>query len=161
MPLPVNIDELINGKSVERKKIEFNSIHPSFLSFKDFFEQVNVQAGAQANVLIIHNLDEIIDLYEKFGAQVSAQVNEQVNNTVKLEKKQNLIKILKFAVTEKNKKDILLHLNLTNSYNNYKNYVFSLNKLGLVELKIKDKPKSPNQKYKTTAKGLTLLEILK
>ena len=136
------------------------AIHPSFLSFDSFFEQVSVQAGAQANLLIIHNLDEIIDLYEKFGAPVSAQVNEQVNNAVKPIKKANLIKILVLAISEKSRYEITSELNIGNHFKNYKNYILPLIDLGLLEMKIKDKPSSPNQKYITTKKGLTLLEIL-
>ncbi len=136
------------------------AIHPSFLSFDSYFEQVSVQAGAQANLLIIHNLDEIIDLYEKFGAQVSAQVNEQVNNAVKPIKKANLIKILVLAISEKSRYEITSKLNIGNHFKNYKNYILPLIDLGLLEMKIKDKPSSPNQKYITTKKGLTLLEIL-
>lgn len=136
------------------------TIHHSFLSFENLFEQVSVQTGEQANLLIIHNIDEIIAFYEQNSEQAGEQVNLQIDSAVKPEKKQNLIRILSFCKTEKSKTDILASLNLSNSYKNYKYYVFSLIKLGLLELSIKDRPSSPNQKYITTKKGLILLEIL-
>ncbi|HEY5536241.1 MAG TPA: RNA-binding domain-containing protein [Ignavibacteria bacterium] len=124
------------------------------------WEQVSVQVSEQANLAIINNIDEILKAYEEFGEQVSEQVREQVKNKVNINKLDNLIKILTYSQNEHIKEDILANIGLGKSYLNYKRYVFPLVNQDLLCLTIPDKPKSPNQKYKTTEKGLKLLEIL-
>lgn len=123
-------------------------------------DYVRVQVSVQANLFIINNLDEILTLYNSLGEQVGVQVREQVGVQVPSEKIKNLINILKSCQIPKKRVEILHFLKLTNHPKNYKSNVVPLIENGLLETTVPDKPKSSNQKYRTTEKGNLLLNIL-
>jgi len=77
---------------------------------------------------------------------VGEQVSEQV------------IKILEFCKTERKKREILNHLNLSPAYTNYKRYILPLLQNGLLAFTIPDKPRSRSQKYKITESGFAALK---
>lgn len=139
-------------------------IHPSFIKMIES-EQVNVQVSEQAKLLIIKNLDEIIaNLYtlnEQAFEQAVEQVKEQVQTNAREVSKQNLVKILSYAETEKSREQILSYINLSDNYGNYKNYIYPLLEQELLNKTLPSVKTSPNQKYKTTEKGKKLLKILK
>ncbi|MGA1865192.1 MAG: RNA-binding domain-containing protein [bacterium] len=136
-------------------------IHPEFLKEDLAGTQVRVQVSEQANLLIINNIEEILSKYEIFGEQVGEQVRKQVEERIKPLKKNNLIKILSFTKTKHSRNEILMQIDLSDSYKNYQNYIFPLVSLDLLMLTIPDKPNSPNQQYKTTEKGIKLLRLIK
>jgi ATP-dependent DNA helicase RecG len=69
-----------------------------------------------------------------------------------------LAKIIMFIGNASQKReDILKNIGLSNQTLNYRTYVEPLEKAGLVEKTIKDKPKSPNQKYALTDRGKSLI----
>ncbi len=90
------------------------------------------------------NDDESLTVHPE--ARVSEQVSEQV------------IQILEFCKTERNKQEILNHLNLSPAYRNYKRHILPLLQNGLLAFTIPDKPKSRSQKYRTTGSGLAVLK---
>ena len=76
--------------------------------------------------------------------QVSDQVADQVSD------KNIPQKILQFCVQEKSKKEICRHLGYSNLTYFSRKYLSPLLKSGQLELTLPDKPKSQNQKYRTT-----------
>ncbi len=130
-------------------------IHPNFLTR----EQVSVQVSEQANFFLINNLDEILNSLYTFGKQISVQVREQVKSSVPPQKIKTLLNILELCRAPQTRKNILTFLHLTNHPKNYETNILSLVGNELLEMTIPDKPKSPNQKYRTTEKGKKLLEI--
>ncbi|MBK7105536.1 MAG: putative DNA binding domain-containing protein [Ignavibacteriae bacterium] len=154
---PVPIFETDDNRTYFKTTLK---IHPKF-EYKDLKSvQVSVQVSEQANLLLINNLDEILNNLDTFGEQVSEQVRAQVSIKTKPNKKENLIKILKYTLLEKSRSDILKELSLSDNYRNYHNYIFPLLEINVIAQTMPQKPQSPKQKYIVTDKGKRLLEIL-
>lgn len=139
-------------------------VHPSFSSREQAGEQVRIQVREQGKYLLINDLDNILTAYDLEKEQVREQVNEQVDVFVKTpgtkNRLQNLINILSLCKEPQKREIILKQLGLSNIFKNYNSNIIVLLEEGLLERTVKDKPKSPNQKYKTTQKGIKLLEII-
>ena len=121
----------------------FDTNEPDRLSFitelpihSAFHDQVNDQVNDQVS-------DEVSD-------QVSDQVSDEENTSVK---------ILKYCVQAKSNTQIQENLlGLKKHNDNFKRYIEPLLEEGLLERTIPETPRSRNQKYKTTALGLTLFQ---
>lgn len=104
--------------------------------------------------------------YEKMAAkkseQDSVQVGEQVDKPevpgVKPLGKQDL-ELLRFCRVPRKKREILEHIGLAPVYLNYKRHIQPLLLQHLLSYTIPGKPRSKNQQYTTTAKGLGLLGL--
>ena len=105
-------------------------------------------------------MDEILALSEAGGEQVGVQVREQVEEQVEKTKCNNLINALYMCRTAQKREPILKQFGLTNLYKNYQSHIQVLIDKNLLEMTIPEKPKSSNQKYRTTEKGNLLLEML-
>jgi ATP-dependent DNA helicase RecG len=134
-------------------------IHPDFAEIPEK-EQVRVHVREQVNLFTINNLGEILTAYSRWGEQVRILVRGQVNEAVKQVNIRNMTEVLSFCIEPKKRKDILSLFGLTNIYKNYNSHIVLLINDGLLERTLPDKHTSPNQKYKTTEKGIKLLEIL-
>ena len=60
---------------------------------------------------------------------------------------------------EKSRTEMMKLINITNNVKNYNTYISPLLQLEWLEMTIPDKPSSPKQKYRTTLKGMILLEF--
>lgn len=69
----------------------------------------------------------------------------------------NAVKILSFCKEPKSRREILSYLGLAYHTDSYKKYIEPLIEQGYLELTIPNKPKSPNQKFKLTSKGLQFI----
>ena len=127
-------------------------------------DQVRVQVSVQANFFIINNLDEILTLYISLGEQAREQVGDYVRDYVRdhvdSRKIRNLISVLKKCEVPQKRTAILSLFNLVNNTINFNSHITVMLKNGILERTVPDKPKSSNQKYRTTEKGNLLLAIL-
>ncbi|HKK44203.1 MAG TPA: ATP-binding protein, partial [Balneolaceae bacterium] len=71
------------------------------------------------------------------------------------------LKVLELCRQPHSRKEILEELGLSNHQYNYQRHIEPLLERNWLELTVPDKPKSPNQKYKTTKKGLNALQSSK
>ena len=91
-----------------------------------------------------------IPVHEGYGNIVElhdASVNASVNVN------QREYDILRFCKEPQSRRDILSHIGVIYHSKNYTRFIEPLIEMGLLELTIPDKPKSPNQKFKLTDKG--------
>ena len=91
-----------------------------------------------------------IPVHEGFGNIVELH-DENVNAN---EKEYD---ILCFCKEPQSRRDIFTHIGVIYHSKNYTRFVEPLIDMGLLELTIPDKPKSPNQKFKLTDKGRNLI----
>ena len=91
-------------------------------------------------------------------AQVRAQVRAQVNEEVRDLVIDRIIKTLTYCESSKSRQEILHNIGLSNRYNSFKANILPAIDSGLLEMTIPDKPKSKNQKYRTTKAGKNSLE---
>jgi len=82
------------------------------------------------------------------GDQVSDQVSDQV------------IKVIKWLQVTKTRQEILLHLGLSNHTKNFNKYIQPALQQGYIQMTIPNKPRSRNQQYIITKKGLRFLQSL-
>ncbi|PHS52814.1 MAG: transcriptional regulator [Lutibacter sp.] len=82
-------------------------------------------------------------------AQVTAHLKEEVSDLVI----DRIIMTLKLCETSKSRTEILENIGLSDRYNNFKANIIPALNGGLLEMTISDKPKSGNQKYRTTEAG--------
>ena len=73
----------------------------------------------------------------------------------------NLEKLIDFCVEPHHFSEILSFMNYTDRTKFRRKYIHPLLENGILELTIQDKPNSQHQKYRLTAKGLTLKDQLK
>lgn len=135
-------------------------IHPSFAEMPEN-EQVRAHVREQANLFVFNNLDDVLAAFALWGEQVRVPVKKQVNEKVKQVNISNMTAVLSFCLEAQKRKDILNLLGLTNIYKNYHSHIVFLINEGLLERTIPGKHKSPNQSYRTTQKGIKLLELIK
>lgn len=99
-----------------------------------------------------------IPVHEGFGNIVELHdenVNASVNASVNANEKE--YDILCFCKEPQSRRDIFTHIGVIYHSKNYTRFVEPLIDMGLLELTIPDKPKSPNQKFKLTDKGRNLI----
>jgi len=68
------------------------------------------------------------------------------------------LKVLELCKQPYSRKDILERIGFSNHFDNYKRHIEPLLEKQWLEMTIPDKPTSKNQKYKTTKKGLKILQ---
>lgn len=68
------------------------------------------------------------------------------------------LKVLEFCKKPYSRKEVLESLDMSNHQYNYQRHIEPLLERNWLELTVPDKPKSPNQKYKTTKKGRMILQ---
>jgi ATP-dependent DNA helicase RecG len=68
------------------------------------------------------------------------------------------LKVLEFCKKPYSRKEVLESLDMSNHQYNYQRHIEPLLERNWLELTVPDKPKSPNQKYKTTKKGRMVLQ---
>lgn len=92
-------------------------------------------------------------------SQLGSLVSSLVSNLVSSENNyRELAKILLFIGNGALKRDdILRHIGLSNQTYNYRNYIEPLEKAGLIEKTLPDKPQSPKQQYVLTSKGKSMI----
>jgi len=95
-----------------------------------------------------------IPVHEGFGKIVELH-DENVNASVNANEKE--YDILHFCKEPQSRRDIFTHIGVIYHSKNYTRFVEPLIDMGLLELTIPDKPKSPNQKFKLTDKGNNLI----
>ena len=95
-----------------------------------------------------------IPVHEGFGNIVELH-DENVNASVNANEKE--YDILCFCKEPQSRRDIFTHIGVIYHSKNYTRFVEPLIDMGLLELTIPDKPKSPNQKFKLTDKGRNLI----
>ena len=96
---------------------------------------------------------------DSITSQLGTLVSSLVSNLVSSESiYQDFAKILLFIGNGAFKRDnILRHIGLTNQTYNYQNYIEPLEKAGLIEKTLPDKPQSPKQRYILSAQGKSLI----
>ena len=87
------------------------------------------------------------------------QVGNQAGNQAGEDDLKKMIVILAALVSSEVKKDILLRaINVSVQTKNVQRYIDPLEKAGLIEKTIPDKPTSPKQQYRLTARGQNILK---
>jgi ATP-dependent DNA helicase RecG len=116
-------------------------IHPSFTQIND-------------NQKFVLEGDSIID---QLGSLVSSLVSNLVSSDPVYK---DFARILLFLGDGASKReDILKHIGISNQTFNYRNYIEPLEKAGLVQKSLPDKPQSPRQQYLLTEKGKALILV--
>ena len=133
-------DEYLNINTIG----DVNQILDYLISIKN--DKVSDRVGDRA-------YDRAYDrVYDRAYDRVNDIVNDVVNDKVK--------KVLNLCIVPKDRKNLLHYINLKNHPDNYSKYIKSLIEADWLEMTIPDKPSSPKQRYRITAKGKVLLEIL-
>jgi predicted HTH transcriptional regulator len=105
--------------------------------------------GQATDLVTDHVTDHATDqATDQVTDQATDQVTDQVEELVK--------RLLLVLNDEKNRQEILKILDLRHVPNFRDNYLNPAIEQGFIEMTIPDKPNSPNQKYRLTAKGLEL-----
>jgi len=171
--LEMTIPNIPNHPEQEYKTKVIPEVNPITLNPNDRAnDRVDDRASNQVNNLVFNSLEDII----AFGNEVSNQVNDQVNDQVDdqaNDQVSNQIRdilsnqlhnrveeILNIAARWVKRDELLAAMNLSNHHDNRKKYLDPLLKIGWIEMEFPDKKTSPNQRYRITASGKKLLEII-
>ncbi|MBC8386031.1 MAG: putative DNA binding domain-containing protein [Candidatus Cloacimonetes bacterium] len=102
-------------------------------------------------ILFIHHefISSLSQEVSLTGTQADTHVSTQVDTRE--------FKVLDYCKTPHSREEVLVHLELKPHYKSFKRHVKPLIENGLIKLTIPDKPKSQNQKYVTTQKGLKIV----
>ena len=93
-------------------------------------------------------------------ALVSNRSGDRASDRADFDTTDKFITILMFCKEPRTRKEIYQLIGVTYHFKNFKTYIEPLLINGYLELTIPDKPSSPKQQYRTTRKGLLLLEKL-
>ena len=188
MALPINIDILIQGNTVEW---EFPAIYdaldnngspnPVFETDEEntYFlcvipvhtlaDKTYVKSTSKSGtVLIINNIEDIISFANQATNQVTDQANDQVNdqandqaNVILNQEVHSRVKEM-LTILQKRviRADLFEKMGLKNHSDNREKYLDPLLKLGWVEMEFPDKRTSPKQTYEITASGKRILSLL-
>jgi ATP-dependent DNA helicase RecG len=133
-------------------------INTEYLKYEN--DQVSDQAYDQVNKLYINTLDDIITISNGVSDQAYDQVSDQVQEILNSQLHNRVEEILNVATQWIKRDELFATMNLSNHHDNRKKYLDPLLKIGWVEMEFPDKKTSPNQRYRITASGKKLLEIL-
>ncbi len=121
----------------------------------------NELSNNQVNLYKIKDLEEILLSLVHIAAQEADYVKIYTNQQIDQAQLKRILKVLSECNIPQSRSKILSMFGKANNTRNYQNYILLLMSNGLLEMTILNKPKSPNQKYRTTDNGKRLLEILK
>jgi len=93
---------------------------------------------------------------DRVGDRAGDRVGEIIANNISNFSK----KILVYCLMPKKREDIFKKIGITYHLKNFNNHIKPLLALNWLEMTIPDKPSSPKQRYRNTAKGKVLLKIL-
>jgi len=127
------------------------------LSREDIDAAFNTAFDLQSVSSVLDN-----DISEVAGYIRELVVTKSAEKVTKSEKKvtkliAKLIALIDFLKIEKNRAEIFHFLGIANQTKNFSTNIKPLIDYGIIEMKIPDKPKSPQQKYGLTEKGKKLL----
>lgn len=127
-------------------------------------DQESDQVSNQVNGLIINSLEELIAFCNQAGNQVSNQAGDQVSDQVKTivnDRVHNKVSdMLSKAIKWIKRAELLPAVGLSNQSTNRERYLDPLIDLGWIEMEYPDKKTSPKQRYKITASGQNLLNLI-
>lgn len=122
--------------------------------------QVNNQVGNQANHLIFRSLSDIVAYGNQAGNQVGNQVGNQANAILNDAIHTRVGEILSMLSSRMKRAELFTQMNLSNQSKNRAKYLDPLIELGWVEMEFPEEKTSPNQKYKITAAGNKILNLI-
>ncbi len=134
-------------------------VHP--LAKDQVKDQVSDQVGNQVNGLIINSLDELVAFCDQAGDQVSDQVSDQAQAIVNDRIHARVSEILQATKDWIKRAELFPSIGLSNHSKNREKYLDPIIDLGWIEMEYPDKRTSPKQRYKITASGQNLLNLIK
>lgn len=189
MSLPVNLSDLLHGRTIEWERLAtgFPTIYNAmakngspapvidtddstyFLVTLPAHEAFSNQAGDLVSDLALelkfNTLEDIINFCDRAGAQAGAQASvqakENVMSIIGQHAHDKVIEVLTFITNWKNKEMIMEEIGLSSHHKNKLKYIDSLVKPGWIELQYPDKKTHPEQRYKLTESGKRLLDLIK
>lgn len=134
-------------------------VHP--LASDQVSVEVSDQVSNQEKKLIFSTLDDVIAFSNQASDQVSVEVSDQVTHIlneqfgVHVEDVLTMVEARAYSST-----DILAKIGLTKHTKNKRRYIDPLLDIGWIEYTIPENPKDRNQRYKLTASGRKILNLL-
>ena len=133
--------------SFQREKTDRTYFKATIFIHPDFQKQDNLKIQINNNEINVGT--NLAPSWNQVRDQVGDQVGDQVIDRI--------VKISDFCKKPKSRKEILDYLELSNRSSNFKDNIKPAIEAGLLEMTIPNKPNSPNQRYRTTEKGIQLL----
>lgn len=123
-------------------------------------DQVSDGARDQVETIVFNTLEDIV----AFGNGVSDQVNDQVSDQVKeiLNRELNtkIEPLLKTVLSWNKRSEIMKTLGLSNHSSNRVKYLDPILEIGWVTMEFLDTPTNPRQRYRITASGKRILDLI-
>lgn len=185
MSLPVNLSDLLHGRTIEweRLAIGFPTIYNAmakngspapvfdtddstyFLVTLPVHEAFSNQAGDLVSDLALsHSINTLSDLIS-YCAQESDRAGDRAGDRAKeiIEKEihPKVSDILSYVETWKSREEILNDIGLTLRSKHKAKYIDPLLEIGWIRMKYPDNTTHPEQRYKLTESGKRLLELIK
>lgn len=185
MSLPVNLSDLLHGRTIEWERLAtgFPTIYNAmakngspapvfdtddstyFLVTLPVHEAFSNQAGDlvsnQDLSQSISTLSDLIAYCVQAGNQVSNQVSNQANHILEVNLHGKVKAMLGVTEDWKSKEDIFQHIQLSNQHKNRVKYLDPLIEYGWIEMKFPDSKTHPEQRYKLTESGKRLHDLIK
>ncbi|MES2872646.1 MAG: hypothetical protein V4708_02920 [Bacteroidota bacterium] len=118
--------------------------------------QADDQADSQVNYIIFKQLDDIV----AFGNQANDQVSDQANAILRDDIHNKVREVLSVVLHWIKRAELFTEIGLSNHSTNRRKYLDPLISLGWVEMEYPDKKTNPNQRYKITAAGNRILNLI-
>ena len=122
----------------------------------DFRDQVMDHVEMLELALNINSLSELDQLIYGLGNDNWDQVRDQVRDQVD----QEIWQILAYCQEARSRKEILIHIGLTNKSTNFKRHIEPIVVQNWIGMTIQEKPLSSKQQYMLTEKGKKLVELI-
>lgn len=127
-------------------------------------DQANDGASNQVETFVFNTLEDII----AFGNGVSSQVSDQVSDQASVQVKEILNRelhtkiepLLKTVLSWEKRSEIMKALGISNHSSNRVRYLDPTLGVGWVTMEFPDTPTSPRQRYKITAAGKRILDLI-
>lgn len=131
-------------------------------------DQTIDQVSNQVEPFVLNTLEGIVAFSNGVNNGADNGVNDQVSDGVRDRVVQILdervhtrvVAILKELVEWTKRSDLFSEMGLTNQSANRKKYLDPLFDLGWIQMEFPDNPTHPNQRYKITAAGVRILELI-
>lgn len=119
-------------------------------------DQVGDQAERQVNHLIFNSLNDIV----AFGNQANDQANDQAKRILDDAVHDKVMPLLNILDHPLKRAEIFAKLGLRNHSDTRKRYIDPMLQYGWIEMTAPESPAHPNQKYKITASGIRILNLI-
>jgi ATP-dependent DNA helicase RecG len=122
--------------------------------------QVNDQAGDQVNHLVFSSLNDVIAFVDRADDQADDRANDQARRILDDAIHDKVMPLLNILDHPLKRAEIFARLGLRNHSDTRKRYIDPLLHFGWIEMTIPESPTHPNQKYKITAAGNKILNLI-